>query len=238
MTIVESLEHLFLTFGAVWVLWLLIGLSVASLAVALDRWWALAREQQQGRRVADAVEQALQTGDVASLKAAAGERGTVAAAVATAVRFAREQRNPAATDAVDDTLRRARRRLEARLSFLATLGNNAPFLGLFGTVIGVIQAFAELGRGGGAAGATSEVVMAGIAEALVATAVGIAVALPAVAFYNLFQRKVGAIIVEAQAAANLVVVDAAGGDDDRDEALQTAFGVPEERPRPAAAGSV
>ncbi|MBM4360592.1 MAG: MotA/TolQ/ExbB proton channel family protein, partial [Deltaproteobacteria bacterium] len=81
-----------------------------------------------------------------------------------------------------------RTRLEARLAFLGTVGNNAPFVGLFGTVIGVIQAFEELGHGapghGGASSAAqvaSQAVMGSIAEALVATAVGIAVALPAVA---------------------------------------------------------
>jgi biopolymer transport protein ExbB len=75
--------------------------------------------------------------------------------------------------------------LERRMVVLGTLGANAPFLGLLGTVIGIIGAFHELDA---AAGKLSAGLMGQIGEALVATAVGILVALPAVAFYNLFQR--------------------------------------------------
>jgi biopolymer transport protein ExbB len=76
--------------------------------------------------------------------------------------------------------------LEKRLGILATFGNNAPFIGLFGTVLGIIKAFHSL--------STStefgvRVVMAGISEALVATAMGLFVAIPAVIAYNYFVRK-------------------------------------------------
>jgi biopolymer transport protein TolQ len=74
-------------------------------------------------------------------------------------------------------------RLEARLNFLATTGSSAPFIGLFGTVIGIINAFHGIGRSGSASLA---VVAPGIAEALIATAVGLAAAIPAVIFYNHF----------------------------------------------------
>jgi biopolymer transport protein ExbB len=79
-----------------------------------------------------------------------------------------------------------RLQLEKRLGILATFGNNAPFIGLFGTVLGVIKAFHHLGT-------SSEfgvrVVMTGISEALVATAMGLFVAIPAVIGYNYFVRK-------------------------------------------------
>ena len=77
--------------------------------------------------------------------------------------------------------------LRARLAFLGTLGNNAPFIGLFGTVLGIIRAFHDLA---GSAMQGTQAVMAGIAEALVATGVGLLVALPAVATYNAFMRHV------------------------------------------------
>lgn len=77
--------------------------------------------------------------------------------------------------------------LEKRLGILATFGNNAPFIGLFGTVLGIIKAFHHLGT-------SSEfgvrVVMAGISEALVATAMGLFVAIPSVIGYNYFVRKI------------------------------------------------
>lgn len=92
-------------------------------------------------------------------------------------------------DAVEQSMRgylvAEKNTMDRGLVFLGTMGNNAPFIGLFGTVIGIIVAFNSLGQnvGGGAA-----VVMAGISEALVATAVGLLVAIPAVIAYNFFQR--------------------------------------------------
>jgi biopolymer transport protein ExbB len=80
-----------------------------------------------------------------------------------------------------------RLRSEKNLAFLGTLGNNAPFVGLFGTVVGIVGAFAELDASGGR---LTTALMAEIGEALVATAVGILVALPAVAAYNAFQRSI------------------------------------------------
>ncbi len=74
-------------------------------------------------------------------------------------------------------------RLERGLSFLATTGSAAPFVGLFGTVIGIINAFQSIGRAGSASLA---VVAPGIAEALIATAVGLFAAIPATVFYNHF----------------------------------------------------
>ena len=82
--------------------------------------------------------------------------------------------------------------LEKRLGILATFGNNAPFIGLFGTVLGVMQAFHDLGQ-------SSEfgvkVVMEGISEALVATALGLFVAIPSVIAYNYFVRKIKTILL-------------------------------------------
>src|SRR5206468_1323803 len=106
-----------------------------------------------------------------------------------------------------------RLRLEKRLAYLGTLGNNAPFIGLFGTVIGVISAFEELGHGApghgtgvsAAAQVASQAVMSSIAEALVATAVGIFVALPAVAAYNYLQRRVGALLSDTEVLSSLVL---------------------------------
>ena len=81
-------------------------------------------------------------------------------------------------------------RLEGRLGFLATTGSAAPFIGLFGTVIGIINAFQGIGRAGTASLA---VVAPGIAEALIATAVGLAAAIPATVFYNHFIGKLRGI---------------------------------------------
>lgn len=88
------------------------------------------------------------------------------------------------------------RRLESRLGFLATTGSSAPFIGLFGTVIGIIDAFSSIGLAGSASLA---VVAPGIAEALIATAIGLFAAIPATIFYNVFVNQ----LREAQASIDL-----------------------------------
>jgi biopolymer transport protein ExbB/biopolymer transport protein TolQ len=93
-------------------------------------------------------------------------------------------------DAVESELALVKRELERGTNLLGTLGNNAPFVGLFGTVLGVIIAFHALGQAGGNAGQMGGV-MAGIAEALVATGVGLFVAIPAVIAYNVLQKRIG-----------------------------------------------
>ena len=105
-----------------------------------------------------------------------------------------------------------RMKLERRLAYLGTLGNNAPFIGLFGTVIGVVDAFEALGQQSAtvaaataAAGMAPQEVMKAIAEALVATAVGLAVAIPAVALYNWFQRHSKAILANTDALGRVLL---------------------------------
>jgi len=88
--------------------------------------------------------------------------------------------------------------LERYLGVLGTLGNSCPFIGLFGTVVGIIKAFHDLAASG-SGGPT--VVAAGIAEALVATAGGLAVAIPCVMFFNYFSRKVKTMDVEMEAVS-------------------------------------
>jgi biopolymer transport protein TolQ len=89
-----------------------------------------------------------------------------------------------------------KRRLANRLGFLATTGSSTPFIGLFGTVIGIINAFSNIGTAGSASLA---VVAPGIAEALIATAIGLFAAIPATIFYNVFISR----LTEAEAAVEL-----------------------------------
>jgi biopolymer transport protein ExbB len=97
---------------------------------------------------------------------------------------------------------RERMNLERNLGVLGTLGNNAPFIGLFGTVLGIIRAFADLSKNQtGGAGP----VMAGISEALVATAVGLMVAIPAVIFFNIFQGRLRRMMGRVDAMAHLIL---------------------------------
>jgi biopolymer transport protein ExbB len=106
----------------------------------------------------------------------------------------------AVAEMVEATIVRGRLRYERFLSLLGTLGNNAPFIGLFGTVLGIVDAFAALAtnaaRGAVTSGAAN--IMGGISEALVATAVGLMVALPAVAVHNVFGRWLKTIVARSE----------------------------------------
>lgn len=83
----------------------------------------------------------------------------------------------------------ANEKMENRVSLLASIGSISPFIGLFGTVWGIIDAFSGLSSGGG----SIEAVAPGIAEALVATAIGLAAAIPAVWFFNFFNNQIARI---------------------------------------------
>jgi biopolymer transport protein ExbB len=185
--------------GAEWVLWLLLVLSVGSVGVMLERAAFFLSRRLRG---ADDIARRLLAGDFAGAGAAvAGREGLEAAVVRAAAEHA--GKGPQAVrEVIAATVERGRIEYERRLAFLGTLGNNAPFVGLFGTVLGVIRAFFDLSRNPTAGGGS---VMAGISEALVATAVGLFVALPAVVAYNLFQRALRRATQRATALGHAAV---------------------------------
>jgi len=90
--------------------------------------------------------------------------------------------------------------LEKNLNLLGTIASNAPYIGLLGTVMGIMKAFNDLAV---APGQGNEVVMAGIGHALVATAIGLSVAIPAVIAFNFYQKKVGLVLSNIDAAKEL-----------------------------------
>jgi biopolymer transport protein ExbB len=186
--------------GAEWVLWLLIALSVLSVGVMIERAaFFLARRLSDP----DGVSRRLLAGDLSGARAAVdGHRGMEADVVRAAVEHAAKGPE-AVVEVVNAQMERSRLDYEERLAFLGTLGNNAPFIGLFGTVLGVIRAFADLAAHPGAAGAGT--VMAGISDALIATAVGLFVALPAVVMFNLFQRWVRRTVQRSSVMGHAVV---------------------------------
>jgi biopolymer transport protein ExbB len=171
--------------SAEWVLWLLAGLSVISIALMLERLVFFSTHRLPH---AEALALQLSRGELEKVRLAVeGKRGLEAAVIAEGIASVK-----AGADTVEQVIAaavaRERPRYERYLSFLGTLGSNAPFVGLFGTVLGIIKAFHDLGAVNVKGAAVQQTVMAGISEALVATAVGLAVAIPAVVAYNGFQR--------------------------------------------------
>ena len=189
--LVERLSRIALL-GSTWVLYLLLGLSVASIASALERWLYFARRRDDIDVLAARFSDALEVEDFDRARRVLREsRSIEAAIVLTALRWVHGGPR-ALADAIDASLARARGQLLRSTYLLGTLGNNAPFVGLLGTVIGVIDAFHQLGNAGQNQGAMGNV-MSGIAEALVATGVGLFVALPAVVAYNVIQKRIGEV---------------------------------------------
>ena len=186
------------------VLYILLALSVVSIGIILERWIYFTRRKIDAAAVGRKVVDYLREGDVDGARAYLQTlRGVEAEVVRDALGWYAD-----GPDAVAEVLaggaKERRRGYESGLLFLGTLGNNAPFVGLFGTVLGIVTAFRELAGAAGNANGMNNV-MSGIAEALVATAVGILVALPAVIAYNAFQKKSQDLEENVMSIGNLVL---------------------------------
>lgn len=180
------------------VLILLFGLSIWSIAIMLDRRRALARETS-GEDLAKLREMIVK-GETAAVQTwIDGHEGIHAHSLRAA---ASGMVSPTAVDrAVRAHLVEERMRLEKGLPVLATLGANAPFIGLFGTVLGIIRSFAALGENSGAAAS----VMSGISQALLATAAGLFVAIPAVVAFNAFSSRLRTLLSQCESLKDLYI---------------------------------
>ena len=183
---------------------LVIGIcSLVAVGVAIERALALWGLGEASRRLSEAVIRSLYRGDVQDARAAC-ERSRTPFADLLLAAFSRHGR--ATQEQVQAAVERERAqvglRLRARLWVLGTIGAVAPFVGLFGTVVGIMKAFKDMAAhpGGGFA-----IVSAGISEALVATAAGIVVAIEAVVLYNFFTSRVAQISLSMKIAAEEVL---------------------------------
>jgi biopolymer transport protein TolQ len=212
-----GLQALDLVLQAGWlvqlVLVLLLGFSVLSWALIYTKWRELRRAGQDSEAFLEVYRDG--SFDAAYEAARAYDRSPLAAVFVAGYaeihRMAKHAGTRAGRELSDNQLRTLSRhvawaasqealRLERGLSFLATTGSSTPFIGLFGTVVGIINAFEGIGRSGTASLA---VVAPGIAEALIATAVGLLAAIPATIFYNYFLGE----LRQVTAALDLFVAD-------------------------------
>jgi biopolymer transport protein ExbB/TolQ len=174
--------------GSTWVMYLLLLLSVFSIAAMVDRWLFFRKHGKGGEEFGDALIDLLEHGDRKGAEGLIARHPAIEAEVlGAALRWASGGAEALAAG-IDGEMTRRRKDLERGMTLLGTLGNNAPFVGLLGTVIGVIVAFADLAQG--SSKVQMDKVMGGIAEALIATGVGLFVAIPAVVAYNVFQKKI------------------------------------------------
>ncbi|MBM4194457.1 MAG: flagellar motor protein MotA [Gemmatimonadetes bacterium] len=201
-----SLIELWATMGgfARGVVYTLAIMSVWSLAVMMQKWWFLRAAQSETRKFAPEFSQFLEEDNLnEAIKLAEGyKKSHVARVLGNALADIRPLIADGSVTVADiNSAERAIERemlmtivlIKRGLGILATVGSTAPFVGLVGTTMGVVNAFTGMAQsGGGGLGAIS----AGIAEALITTAFGLLVAIPAVWAYNYFQTKVDNITAE------------------------------------------
>jgi biopolymer transport protein ExbB/TolQ len=189
-------------FRTEWVLYLLLVLSVVSIGVILERWFFYVRRSVDIDAIRDALSKTLDQGNFEAAAAALQKHDSLETNVVLVGLNAYQKGPESVEDLIAGALGREKARYESRLGFLATLASNAPYIGLFGTVLGIIRSFRDLATNMSEA---SSAVMSGIAEAVVATAAGLLVAIPAVVAYNTFRGRVKDSVTNCQMLARILL---------------------------------
>ena len=205
---IGALFRFFLFVGSEWVIWILLGCSLLAMTVFLERWRNLRGQERVGAGLWHTqIESWMKNGVPVDWAKSAEELARRFPCVESRMLLALSKRESYSSDDLEQVVHAVssseRLGLERYLAVLGTLGNAAPFIGLFGTVLGIIRAFAELGNASSNSGLSS--VSGGLAEALVTTAAGLLVALPSVISYNFFQRKIKTVHARTQSMASLIV---------------------------------
>ncbi|MBX3018245.1 MAG: MotA/TolQ/ExbB proton channel family protein [Bdellovibrionaceae bacterium] len=175
------------------VLYLLLILSVVSIGLILERWFVLRKFAANSKKMRARVKAAITSHSLDDVEQLSKDPETLEGrAMGFAVKHMKENGSKGLEEVFNSFALAEKPELERSLNFLATLGSNAPYIGLFGTVLGIMKAFNDLAN---SPDAGQQTVMAGISIALVATAAGLFVAIPAVIAYNYFSRQVKGIMV-------------------------------------------
>jgi biopolymer transport protein TolQ len=183
------------------ILGLLVLLSIVSLGIILERAVALRKVTRESDKVRQRVRMALQANSLEDFEIIAKDADSIEGRAASyALRHMRESGSKGLEEIFNSYALSEKPDLERFLGFLATVGSNAPYVGLLGTVLGIMKAFNDLAQ---STEAGQQTVMAGISLALVATAAGLFVAIPAVIFYNYFQRKIKIVFTNLESVKEL-----------------------------------
>ena len=190
--------------GSEWVLWVLLVINFISVATIVDRLLYLRRTKVDGEGLGVELDQLLRAGDVRGAWTLVSESDAIECVVVAAGLAALSRGAQACGEAMLSAKARMRPLLEARLNILGTIGSNAPYVGLLGTVLGIIKAAHDL-TSTASGEANPNAVMGGVFEALIATAFGLFVAIPAVVAFNVFQRKVRERLSQTDSLAHQVL---------------------------------
>lgn len=183
------------------VLWLLLALSVFSIGIILERYFALKKIAASTGRIRSRIRMAIQSNSIQDVEDLARETDTLEGrAMMYGLKHIKESGSKGLEEVFNAYSLSERADLEKFLGFLATVGSNAPYIGLFGTVLGIMKAFNDLAQ---STDAGQQTVMAGISLALVATAAGLFVAIPAVISYNYYQKQVKSVFQNLESVKEL-----------------------------------
>lgn len=188
--------------GDTWVLYLLVAASVFSIAIMVERFITYSKARGDMPALMDGLARLLEKHDIDGAKKLAKSSLRLEARVALEGLNSVERGHAAVEEVMSSRWLREKIALEKNLIVLGTLGNNAPFVGLFGTVLGIIKAFNDLALTG-QSGVT--VVMSGISSALIATAFGILVAIPAVVANNYFATRLKHIQTSSESLSHIIL---------------------------------
>lgn len=202
--ITDLVVRLSRTGAGAWVMWFMVLLSILSVAIMIERVIFFATHKDNVRGIAAELNKLLLAGDYAAAKKLLeNAKGFETRVLLAALDGAHLGKN-AVQELALSAQKMERLRFERGLAVLGTVGNNAPFVGLFGTVLEIVSALFELGnQSGGNVGAGQ--VMATLSAALAATAVGLVVAIPAVAAFNYFNRRLKTMQVGAEALVHVLL---------------------------------
>jgi biopolymer transport protein ExbB len=181
-----------------WVMWPIILCSIAAMAIIGERLWSLQKKYVAPASLMPQVRQWLGGNELDSARIELLRNSSPLGKILAAGLINRDHDREVIKEAVEDAGRHAVPDLERFLNSLGTIAAITPFLGLFGTVIGMIDMFAGISTQGIGDPA---VVAGGIAQALVTTAAGIAVAIPSVMFYRYFRGRVNELLVDMEQEA-------------------------------------
>lgn len=183
------------------VLYLLLILSVVSIGLILERWFVLRKIASNSKMMRARVKSAITSHSLDDVEQLSKDPETLEGrAMSFAMKHMKEHGSKGLEEVFNSFALAEKPEMERSLNFLATVGSNAPYIGLFGTVLGIMKAFNDLAN---SADAGQQTVMAGISLALVATAAGLFVAIPAVIAYNYFSRQVRSIMTGLESVKEL-----------------------------------
>ncbi len=202
----------FAQLGASWVLWLLVALSVLSIGIMIDRALWLRGRDTDIERLARELRGALERKEVDRFIDKYKDDPAVPVRVVLRGLEERTRGAESAAEAMHGERLFWRKQADKHMIVLGTLGNNVPFVGLFGTVLGVISAFEHLRVNTAAA---QDKTLDLIAEALTATAFGLLVAIPAVIAFNYFTRRIRVLMTGADECAHALLASLHGEGDGR-----------------------